>query len=636
MLVNRHSVSVKRAASLRAMRPIPAWIRPLSLALLACTGVLAVYPAKAFPLRGEAEDPFDRVHSAELRDGEVTGYSATRLPASAFSHGGALASGAAKADTAADRPPDKVHPELRGKIATAASTAAQQTVIVTFRDTVRIPRFPEPESTEAEDSEVYLAARARAAELVDQVTAERAPGLERLARKLRVRHRAQVLDTFWLVNAIKVQLPAGAIADLERDPEVLYIEPDLTSARPPDAISDNDVDDGRLRISSDPYFNLGQTGGFIGLLDTGVRATHTQLTNPSHLGFREDCTSGTCSSLPNPNDDCWNHGTSSAAIITANSNQGNAYRGITGITLDSFKVYPASCGGLSTSATLAAFQRAVAVLDRVIVAEMQGGGNEQSSISLAADNAFNAGAVVIAANGNNGPGAGTVNSPANAHKVIGVGNFDVRSLAQIASQSRGPTSDNRFKPDIQVPTNTETASNASNTALRVFGGTSGATPYASGAAALVRNFLRGTSFSIDPGQVYSFLILAGQTPYPFNNTSGAGRLVLPTNGNVWWGKTTVTSGGTVDIPIGIGGASPNTLDAALWWPETTTQAHNDIDLSLVRPNNSVATSSISSPSVFERVRVAGSVTPGTWKVRLRGFSVPTGSQTVYWTAHVRQ
>ena len=70
---------------------------------------------------------------------------------------------------------------------------------------------------------------------------------------------------------------------------------------------------------------------------------------------------------------------------------------------------------------------------------MQGGGNYLSALSIAADNAFDAGAVVIGINGNFGPAAGTVNSPANAHRVIGVGNFDLQTLAQVASQSRGPT-----------------------------------------------------------------------------------------------------------------------------------------------------------------------------------------------------
>jgi len=278
----------------------------------------------------------------------------------------------------------------------------------------------------------------------------------------------------------------------------------------------------------------------------------------------------------------------------------------------------------------------------VIVAEMQGGGDDLSAISAAADAAFDAGAVTIAANGNNGPNASTVNTPANAHRVIGVGNFDVQTQNQVASQSRGPAPDGRFKPDIQAPTNTETASSASDTAFQSFGGTSGATPYAAGAAALLRNWLRGTAGTIDPGQVYAQLILSGQQPYPFNNTSGAGPLRLPTNGWAWWGKVSVADGQTIDIPLPISGGNANTLDGALWWPEYAFrlpfigrfEIHNDVDLHLVDPGGVVRASSVSIPSVFERARVGGAVANGTWKLRIRGYRV-SGTQTVYWAAHVR-
>jgi serine protease AprX len=226
-----------------------------------------------------------------------------------------------------------------------------------------------------------------------------------------------------------------------------------------------------------------------------------------------------------------------------------------------------------------------------------------------------------------------VNCPANARRVIGVGAFDVQTLNQYGSQSRGPTADGRFKPDIQAPTNTQTASNASDTATQVFGGTSGATPYASGVAALFRNWLRGTSFSIDPGQVYAFLVLAGQNAYPFDNTSGAGPLRMPTDGTAWWGKVSVANQATIDIPVNVTSATANTLDAAIWWPESG--GHNDIDLGLVDPAGSTRASSISVNSVFERCRVVGAVASGVWQVRIRGFSVPSGPQTVYWAAHVR-
>jgi serine protease AprX len=75
--------------------------------------------------------------------------------------------------------------------------------------------------------------------------------------------------------------------------------------------------------------------------------------------------------------------------------------------------------------------------------------------------------------------------------------------------------------------------------------------------------------------------------------------------------------------------------AALWWPETATQAHNDIDVYLIDPSGAVRAGSWSIPTVFERARVDGALNNGTWKLRIRGYSVPTGSQTVYWAAHVR-
>jgi hypothetical protein len=588
----------------------------------------------------EVEDPFNTLNTAVLRDGRAVDFSSAEIPSNAISQDApdaTIALGAGKPDAGLrEQFRDKIHPLLRRQMA-AREAGRQEQVVVTFRDSLRLPRFPEPQIGEPKDSPSNRASLERAEEIVRSIEAQRSQTFDRLTAEFRDLYRAEVLQRFWITNSVLARMPLSVVETLAQSENVLYIEPQQTQDEPPqDSNNNNDVDDGRARINSDPYFNIGLTGGFIGLLDTGVRASHTLFNNPSHLVFREDCTSGTCGALPNPADDCWNHGTSTAAIISGNGNQGNAFRGITGITLDSFKVYPAGCGGLSTTATLAAFQRAIALLDRIIVAEMQGSGSDQSAISIAADNAFDAGAVIIAANGNNGPAAGSVNAPANAHKVIGVGNYDVQTLNQITSQSRGPTPDNRFKPDIQTPTNTETASNSSDTALRVFGGTSGATPYAAGAAALVRNFLRGTSFSIDPGQVYAFLILSGQQSYPFDNTTGGGRQVLPVNGRAWWGKLSVNGGATIEVPLNISGGSSNTLDVAIWWPETATQAHNDIDLRLIDPSGTVQDISLSIPSVFERTRVPGTVRPGTWKLRLHGFSVPAGPQTVYWAAHVRQ
>src|SRR5262245_17229442 len=589
------------------------------------------------------EDPFNVVHRALLRKGRASKASHEALPWYAFSTQWFDKKEAA--DKERKRPTTKIHPVLKKWIAERAAGETEQ-LLINFRDDLRIPRFPEPATDEPRTSAINKRAARLAQRLVTEIQARRAERYKQLAQELE-QYTARVVETFWLISGAVVEMPLGMVTELSKREDVLFVQPRNAGEEPPQNSNPNDdVDDGRGRIVSDPYFNLGLRGGFIGLLDTGLRFTHTQFNSPSTIAFRRDCVNGgpncTAGTGFNPNDGCWNHGTSTAAIITGNANQGNAFRGVTAITLDSFKVYPTSCGGLDGGAVVRAFQAAVAVLDRVIVAEMQGGGDDLSAVSTAADNAFDAGAVIIAANGNNGPGANTVNTPANAHRVIGVGNFDVQTQVQVASQSRGPAPDGRFKPDIQAPTNTETASNASDTAFRIFGGTSGATPYAAGAAALLRNWLRGTSFSIDPGQVYAQMILAGQQPYPFNNTSGAGPLQLPTDGWAWWGKVSVSNGMTIDIPLNISGGSPNTLDGALWWPEWAFQfpligrieVHNDIDLYLIDPGGAVRASSISIPSVFERARVNGRVGAGTWRVRIRGYNV-NGTQTVYWAAHVR-
>ena len=602
----------------------------------------AAAPQAAPDLR-ETPDVSNRIFAAQISKAKVISFSATDIPKDAFSNAPFERVKSEKPPQSA--PPDKIHPLLRKWLSGRAPNEVA-TIVVNFADNLRIPRFPEPVTNEPRGSDKNKRALGRATEIVSSIQAKRAEDYKQLVSRLG-QLKGEVVEQFWLVRALRVKIPLSSVAALAEQRDVLYVEPDQTEDKPPQNANPNDdVIVGRGEINSDPYFNVPLSGGFIGLLDTGVRQTHVMFNGPSHLGFRFDCVNGgaTCSGGAgfNPNDDCWDHGTSSAAIIMGNSRQGARFRGVTEVTTDSLKVYPSTfsgtncTGSLNTTAVVRGFQEAVAILDRVIVAEMQGTGNQFSTISVAANNAFDAGAVIIAANGNNGPGAGTVNTPANAQRVIGIGNFDVQTLGAVASQSRGPTPDNRIKPDVQTPTNSETGSNGcpfgqtctqSDTGFQVFGGTSGATPYGGGGAALLRNFLRGASFSIDPGQVYAQIILSGQTSFPFDNTSGAGRLRLPTDGWAWWGRVDVNNGQTIDIPIGLTVNGQNRLDAALWWPESAT--HNDVDLFIINPGGGIAASSVSSPSVFERARVTAP-TSGTWKIRIRGFSVPAGPQSVYW------
>jgi serine protease AprX len=614
----------RRARNTRASRRHNGRAVVVALATVAAVSGVASGSAAAQPAGAS---------SVVVHEGVLTGKGAGQQSSSAVqAHVFRTAIGAKKPDEQPNvlTKPSKIAPHLAAKMGSAlrGGTAGKRVrVLITFDEDQKVPRMPAPVVSEPRTSSANLAARARANALVNGLEARRADGYRQIRTDLKLRG-ADVVDEFWLIKAVEALVPLKSVNALADRADVRHIELDATGARPPaDTDPDNDEADARARMRTDPYFGLNQTAGWIGLLDTGVRATHTLFNNPWHLAIREDLTSTTS---PNPDDDCWNHGTSTAAIMTGNGNLGDAFRGITGISVDSFKVYPSGCGGLSAAAAVNGFQRAVNVLDRVIVAEMQAGGNETSAISTAADRAFDAGAVVIAANGNNGSNASTVNVPAVAQKALGVGAVDVKTLATPAYQSLGPAGDGRIKPDIQAPTNVETASSAGTTATQVFTGTSAATPHAAGAAALIRNFLRGGTGNVDPGEVYAFMIMSGTNAYPFNNTNGAGRVNLPINGNFWRGSTAIANAQTVDIPIGVP-ATNNQLNAAIWWPEAPA-THNDIDLSLVDPAGTVRASSPSASGVFERVSINGPVAGGTWKLRIRGYNVPSGSQQVYFAA----
>ncbi len=603
--------------------------------------LLASGPAAPDVPTRPGDDPFNEVFEMELGGASPTPVRIGTLRASSITDLGPRQS---KPPAAAARVANKIHPELK-KMIDRQSGDSRVEVIVNLRDNIQIPRFPEREAPRAiaswkpilpnwvgagvsSSSAPYLVESQKVIRAIQQ---QRAADYDNLITSWTGKYGIKSMGTFWLIRALHIEAPLSAMVRLSNEEDVLSIEPVQTEEKPPqDANNKNDIEDGRARIKSDPYFNLKLKGSDIALLDTGVRFPHNHFKSPDHILLEFDCTDGTCDGSPNPSDNNWNHGTSSASIIVGNQRLGNQYRAVTELWLSSYKIYTAT--GLNTVATIKGFQEALRVNDTILVAEIQSTQSPTGSISAAADAAFDAGAVVIAANGNYGPAASSVASPGNAHKALGIGNYVVDTLAAVNSQGRGPTPDNRIKPDLQFPTNTEAASNASNTALQVFTGTSGATPYAAGVAALVRNWLKGKSRSIDPGKVYAFMMLGGQQTYPFNNTTGAGKFEMPLGGKATWGKVSVHNGKTIEISITVG-ANQKQIDAALWWPETAAQQHNDIDLSIVDPSGTTRTTSLSGPSVFERARFKGNLAKGTWKIKIRGFNVRTGSQTVYWAEH---
>lgn len=624
--------------------------RPL---IVLCVGMCSVMlgglsmaqPAPQPGLDGsEREDPRRMVYQVELRDAKPVSVKVDKEPEGTRKTGVVLR----KPTSSLDRPrPQTTDPRSKINALVRKAIAAEPNnrieVIVVFSDPVAIPRFPEPATGERGEAGVERRYSERRAEIIKSVAAQRAADQE--PQLLLRQSGAEIMERFWLINGFTVRIPASAIMKLAQERRVLSIDPTATDIPPPqDANTTNDVDDGRALVRSDPYFNLGLNAGFIGLLDTGVRDTHAVFASPDNLDFLRDCVGGgsDCNTGTLTTTDPWPHGTASAAIISAGSGGGAPFRGVTSITLDSFRVYGAADGtrgGLNVAAAVRGFERAVAVGDRVIVGEIQlNSTNAFDALAMAADAAFDSGAVVVAANGNDPDGGTSVSSPAIAHKALGVGRTDLGDAAPHPTSLRGPAPDNRIKPDIHAPSNTETARGNGDNSFARFNGTSGATPYAAGAAALLRNWLRQFG-TIDPGQVYAQMIIAGRRGGTVNNTNGAGLLGLPVNGYAWWGKTNVSDRETIDIPLDIG-PDHVLFDAALWWPEGRggflglIEEHSDIDIRLIDPAGVQRAAGILTTSVFERVQISGPITPGRWTLRIHGFSTHAADRPVYWSAHV--
>ncbi len=85
----------------------------------------------------------------------------------------------------------------------------------------------------------------------------------------------------------------------------------------------------------------------------------------------------------------------------------------------------------------------------MIVGEILSSEGGNGAIALAADNACDTNAVIVAANGDFSPNAGTVCLLRLTHRVIGVGGYSAASRAQQADQGRGPAPDGLYnKPDL--------------------------------------------------------------------------------------------------------------------------------------------------------------------------------------------
>ena len=591
-----------------------------------------------------SDDPAGIIFEAELDGARVGELSTYELDEEAYS----------ESDLEPPEPRDAVfetiNPTLKRRI--DHRPEARELVVINFADEFEMPRFPDPVLGEPHDSEANREIKRRTERLIEAIKEHRAPEFTRIIRELQGEYRIEVQHQFWLVKAVVAVVTLGDVPEIAARDDVLYVEPDnsdvvgagttqelIRGSTETDQLQS--IQDGRDLITSEPYYAVGLDDISVGLIDTGVNENHDLLSDPSPLRLVKDCVDMYCYDAEL--DDPWDHGTGMAAIISGNGNMGPEYRGITEMTLDSFgtSYWDTNEEGeevilVSTEARIKAFEESVLWFNRVIANAVGNNSSPWSSGSMAADNAYHCGVSVITSNGNEGPDGETIGSPANAANAMGIGAYSIGDGTQYDNQSRGPTTDGRTKPDVQAPTNAMTASSASSDALDTLCCTSGATPFAAGAAALLANWFRWVTNSAtsDPGQVNAHLILSGQDP-DVDNTTGAGRIELPTGGLAHWGKLQLESTEQVDVPF-IVNRDHTVVDAALWWPDSIANGTGQVDsaaLQLVDPEGSVRTTDLGFSGAFRRVRVDTDVQHGFWKVRVHRFVLPSEEPSpVYFSA----
>jgi serine protease AprX len=302
-----------------------------------------------------------------------------------------------------------------------------------------------------------------------------------------------------IIHGFSARLAPDRIRALARVAGVLRIDLDGTVRATMDsARADLGVDGARTA------FGLTGAGVDECILDTGVDPTHEQLDSKAIVW--RDLVNGRTT----PYDD-HGHGTHVASIAVGDGAGGASAARYAGVApaagLWAGKVLNAQGSG-TTSGIVAgidwcAGSPEVDVISMSLGSSLPSDGSD--ALSVAADNAVAAGKVVVVAAGNAGDAPDSIGAPGAAADAITVGAVAEWSGAPGAPNassgvylahfsSRGPTHPGDIKPDIVSPGVTITAAQANTTAgYATFSGTSMATPFVAGAAALALQAAPGWS-----------------------------------------------------------------------------------------------------------------------------------------------
>ena len=284
----------------------------------------------------------------------------------------------------------------------------------------------------------------------------------------------------------------------------------------------------RTRIGAERMWserNVRGDGIVVAVLDTGIDYMHPALGGGIGAGFKVVAGHDFVDGDDDPMDE-HGHGTHVAGIVAGGNDD---VRGVApNAKLIAYRVLGANGFG-DTSDIIAAIEWTVDpnrdgdLSDHVDVANMSlgGGGDADSPLSQAVDNATQAGVVFCLAAGNTS-GERTVGSPASARLGITVGSSDQYDFLASYS-SRGPSvPDWGLKPEVVAPGSGILSAKLGGGTV-VFSGTSMAAPHVAGAAALLLQLHPDWS----PADVKAALVGSAHPIVEHVMGQGGGRIDIP-------------------------------------------------------------------------------------------------------------
>ena len=272
------------------------------------------------------------------------------------------------------------------------------------------------------------------------------------------------------LKGFSLRMPEEHAAKLAEDPRVAFVEEDgvvgLVTTQTGATWGLDRIDQRDLPL--DGNYNYNATGSVVKayIIDTGIRATHTQLAGRVISGF-------TAINDGLGTNDGNGHGTHVSGTVG-----GSTYGVAKNVTLVAVRVLDSSGSGTNSGVISGVdFVTSDHQAGQPAVANMSLGGGASSALDTAVSNSIADGVTYAIAAGNSNVDACTT-SPARVSSAITVGATTITD-ARASFSNFGPCL------DIFAPGNNITSSwNTSDTATNTISGTSMATPHATGVAAL--------------------------------------------------------------------------------------------------------------------------------------------------------